>query len=136
MHRISGDVVLWFTFKRRWQTLSFDQICPFFLLRSILISISCFSFWLLVFSLQANLSKSVRVKLKEIEDQLENDPSLSEEERQSKIKSEKIKIALEKLKKANIQKVKRLLILILYILFYSIILNLHITELSNTPIFI
>ncbi|XP_071812592.1 uncharacterized protein [Apostichopus japonicus] len=52
----------------------------------------------------ANLSKSVRVKLKEIEDQLENDPSLSEEERQSKIKSEKIKIALEKLKKANIQK--------------------------------
>ncbi|PIK61405.1 putative ras-associated and pleckstrin-likey domains-containing protein 1 isoform X6 [Apostichopus japonicus] len=43
-------------------------------------------------------------QLKEIEDQLENDPSLSEEERQSKIKSEKIKIALEKLKKANIQK--------------------------------
>ncbi|KAJ8025286.1 Ras-associated and pleckstrin-likey domains-containing protein 1 [Holothuria leucospilota] len=52
----------------------------------------------------ANLSKSVRVKLKEIEDQLESDPSLTEEERQAKIKAEKIKIALEKLKKANIQK--------------------------------
>ncbi|XP_030846008.1 ras-associated and pleckstrin homology domains-containing protein 1-like isoform X3 [Strongylocentrotus purpuratus] len=50
------------------------------------------------------LTQSVRVKLKDLESQLELDPSLSEEEKAAKLKSEKIKIALEKLKKARVQK--------------------------------
>lgn len=55
--------------------------------------------------LQDQLTQSVRVKLKDLESQLELDPSLSEEEKAAKLKSEKIKIALEKLKKARVQKV-------------------------------
>ncbi|XP_071497684.1 uncharacterized protein [Diadema antillarum] len=50
------------------------------------------------------LTQSVRVKLKDLESQLQQDPNLSEEEKVAKLKSEKIKIALEKLKKARVQK--------------------------------
>ncbi|XP_072029886.1 uncharacterized protein [Amphiura filiformis] len=50
------------------------------------------------------LSQSVRVKLKDFETQLMNDTTLTEDEKQAKLKAEKIKIALEKLKKARVQK--------------------------------
>lgn len=50
------------------------------------------------------LSQSVRVKLKDFETQLMSDKSLTEDEKQAKLKAEKIKIALQKLKKARVQK--------------------------------
>ena len=52
------------------------------------------------------LSQSVRVKLKDFETQLMSDKSLTEDEKQAKLKAEKIKIALQKLKKARVQKVR------------------------------
>ncbi|XP_022096735.1 amyloid beta A4 precursor protein-binding family B member 1-interacting protein-like isoform X7 [Acanthaster planci] len=53
---------------------------------------------------QTPYSMSVRVKLQDIEAQLASDTSLTEEEKAAKLKAEKIKIALEKLKKARVQK--------------------------------
>ena len=55
---------------------------------------------------QDQLTQSVRVKLSDLKSQLELDPNLSEEEKAAKLKSEKIKIALEKLKRARVQKVR------------------------------
>ncbi|XP_071803007.1 ras-associated and pleckstrin homology domains-containing protein 1-like isoform X2 [Asterias amurensis] len=53
---------------------------------------------------QTPYSMSVRVKLQDFEAQLASDSTLTEEEKASKLKAEKIKIALEKLKKARVQK--------------------------------
>ncbi|XP_071944771.1 uncharacterized protein [Antedon mediterranea] len=52
----------------------------------------------------ANISKSVRVKLKDLELDLHNDETLSEEEKVARIKAEKVRIALEKLKAARVKK--------------------------------
>ncbi len=62
---------------------------------------------LISFCFLSQLSQSVRVKLKDFETQLMNDTTLTEDEKQAKLKAEKIKIALEKLKKARVQKVNR-----------------------------
>ena len=59
-----------------------------------------------MFDLLFQLSQSVRVKLKDFETQLMSDTTLTEDEKQAKLKAEKIKIALEKLKKARVQKVR------------------------------
>ncbi|XP_038044749.1 ras-associated and pleckstrin homology domains-containing protein 1-like isoform X2 [Patiria miniata] len=53
---------------------------------------------------QTPYSMSVRVKLQDFEAQLASDTTLTGEEKAAKLKAEKIKIALEKLKKARVQK--------------------------------